>query len=153
MHLYNSFLIAICLSTVTGSEEDDIEIDSIYADGSMNLHGKTVERVVWKAFVDEINDRMRKIEVWWIPLRILDGSYEIVAGIQYDLQVLGGESNCPKEGFERKEVNKYNCAFSNKGKRAIFHILAYEMNLNWKGSKMFRSFSTIERNLTSWEVI
>ena len=56
-----------------------------------------MQRIVWKAFVDEINDRMRKTEVWWIPLRILDGSYEIVAGVQYDLQVLGGESNCPKE--------------------------------------------------------
>ena len=56
-----------------------------------------MQRIVWKAFVDEINVRMRKTEVWWIPLRILGGSYEIVAGIQYDLQVLGGESNCPKE--------------------------------------------------------
>ena len=63
MHLHNSFLIfylliATCVSlksislahaihlqplTVTGSEEDNIEIDSINADGSMNLHGRTVE--------------------------------------------------------------------------------------------------------------
>ncbi|EGT44671.1 hypothetical protein CAEBREN_12863 [Caenorhabditis brenneri] len=110
-------------------------------------------RLVWKAFESDINQRIEG-EYMWVPLKVLSGNGQIVSGMQYDMRVLAGTSNCSRFEVNAYTIQDRNCVHFNGPKRAIFNILVMERSSkSWSPfiPDWERVFSTVEREVQDHE--
>ncbi|CAJ0598258.1 unnamed protein product [Cylicocyclus nassatus] len=57
-----------------------------------------------------------------MPIKVSKAQSQVVAGINYYLEVLYGESGCKKKGVDLAKLQMANCKVMNEGKRAIYKI-------------------------------
>lgn len=55
----------------------------------------------------------------WVPLKVLSAYGQIVSGMQYDLKVLAGTSNCSRYQVNAYTIQEQNCVHFNGPKRAV----------------------------------
>uniref|UniRef100_A0A1I7UWX0 Neur_chan_LBD domain-containing protein n=2 Tax=Caenorhabditis tropicalis TaxID=1561998 RepID=A0A1I7UWX0_9PELO len=88
-----------------------------FREGPLDTFGRLTTRLVWKAFESDINQRIEG-EWMWVPLKVLSGNGQIVSGMQYDMRVLAGTSNCSRYEINAYTIQDRNCVHFNGPKRA-----------------------------------
>ncbi|EGT42737.1 hypothetical protein CAEBREN_10138 [Caenorhabditis brenneri] len=124
-----------------------------FREGPLDSNGRLTTRLVWKAFESDINQRIEG-EYMWVPLKVLSGNGQIVSGMQYDMRVLAGTSNCSRFEVNAYTIQDRNCVHFNGPKRAIFNILVMERSSkSWSPfiPDWERVFSTVEREVQDHE--
>ncbi|EFP02642.1 hypothetical protein CRE_02378 [Caenorhabditis remanei] len=124
-----------------------------FREGPLDSTGHLTTRLVWKSFESDINQRIEG-EFMWVPLKVLSGNGQIVSGMQYDLRVLAGTSNCSRYEINAYTIQERNCVHFNGPKRAIFNIIVMERSSkSWSPfiPDWDRVFSTVEREVADNE--
>ncbi|KAF1763224.1 hypothetical protein GCK72_011490 [Caenorhabditis remanei] len=124
-----------------------------FREGPLDSAGYLTTRLVWKSFESDINQRIEG-EFMWVPLKVLSGNGQIVSGMQYDLRVLAGTSNCSRYEINAYTIQERNCVHFNGPKRAIFNIIVMERSSkSWSPfiPDWDRVFSTVEREVADNE--
>ncbi|CCD67059.1 Cystatin domain-containing protein [Caenorhabditis elegans] len=120
-----------------------------FREGPLDINGRLTARLVWKSFEADINQRIEG-EWMWVPLKVLSAYGQIVSGMQYDLKVLAGTSNCSRYQVNAYTIQEQNCVHFNGPKRAIFNILVMERSSkSWSPfiPDWERVFSTVDREI------
>ena len=131
----------------TFDEEGTLESLGDSAVVPISPNGPRARRLANKAFMDDINTRTSS-PFLWMPVRILSAQAILVNGAQYELQVVGAESNCPKP-----KADLVGCQVRFGGRRALFNLVIFEKNLHWTENTpiVFRSFATKIRDIMANE--
>ncbi|CAI4226893.1 unnamed protein product [Auanema sp. JU1783] len=118
-----------------------------YSDIYFDINSVRAKVVAWKAFQEDINGRLNGGN-WWIPLKVLAGSAQVVNGVQYEMRVVGGQSNCTQE-MNIWDMMPERCSYAEGGRRAIFNIITYEKNSRWTDYSpiLSRSYSILIREV------
>ncbi|CAB3398544.1 unnamed protein product [Caenorhabditis bovis] len=89
----------------------------------------------WKA-VRHINDEASNNGPhYFVPIKVLKASTQVVAGLSTKLEVLAGESACKKGDLQAHEITKSNCNLKDGGCRAIYAVSLWEKP--WENFEQF----------------
>ncbi|ULT98639.1 hypothetical protein L3Y34_000185 [Caenorhabditis briggsae] len=124
-----------------------------FREGPLDTNSKLTTRLVWNAFQSDINQRIES-EYMWVPLKVISGYGQIVSGMQYDIRVLAGTSNCSRFEVNAYTIQERGCVHFNGPKRAIFNIIVMERSSkSWSPfiPDWERVFSTVEREVADNE--
>ncbi|CAD6189479.1 unnamed protein product [Caenorhabditis auriculariae] len=133
---------------------DPNEEEEAFREGPLDLTSKLAVRLAWKAFEEDVNERVEE-EFMWVPLKVLNGNGQIVSGMLYDLSVLAGVSNCSRYEVSTYSLRDYHCVYRQGKPRGIFNVLVSEKSNQWSQfiPDSSRVYSLLERRVAEDEFI
>lgn len=87
--------------------------------------------------VPEINSKNNG-QNYMVPIKVVKAQVQVVAGTNTVLEVLVGESTCPRQGsVQASQVTAANCPLKSGGKRELYKVSIWE--------KLWEHFEQIEK--------
>ncbi|CAI5450859.1 unnamed protein product [Caenorhabditis angaria] len=89
----------------------------------------------WKA-VKGINDQASNNgPYYYVPIKVVKATTQVVAGLSTNLEVLVGESTCKKGELQAHEISASNCQAKEGGSRALYKVNIWEKP--WENFEQF----------------
>ncbi|VDM41182.1 unnamed protein product [Toxocara canis] len=98
-----------------------------------SVDDKDLKELSWRAMkgINEQSNDMYHL----MPIKLLAAKSQVVAGMQYELEILVGQSQCRKNELSSEDVNAENCQEKKGGRRQIYVVIVWQKP--WENFEQF----------------
>nr|UOT91678.1 cysteine protease inhibitor [Baylisascaris schroederi] len=98
-----------------------------------NVEDKDLQDLSWRAMkgINEQSNDMYHL----MPVKLLSAKSQVVAGMQYELEILVGQSECRKNQLSSEDVNAENCKEKEGGRRQVYVVTVWQKP--WENFEQF----------------
>ncbi|CAI5449372.1 unnamed protein product [Caenorhabditis angaria] len=82
--------------------------------------------LAWKAVAQINNQSSNNRSYYYVPIKVVKASTQVVGGLSTDLEVLAGESSCKKGELQAQQISASNCQAKQGGSRALIKVNIWE---------------------------